>query len=876
MLPIYIERPAQPWIRSAEEIRRVLEQEGFAIVEAESGSPSVHLAFDAGDDATMTAGSAPDDRVIVVITGMASRVGPLLDAGASDAIVWPADGAALLPRLRRAAQIRISIAENAMLRQLLDAGPAAVLAKTMEGRIVFANVAYGAMYGRKADDLIGLPYWELLTDPASRSRVAASDAAILHDHGSVHAELLHFRVGDRAHWAETVRSVVQGVSGETLIAVYLVDVTAEREAADHDRQQALLLREVVDAFPGTVGVKDEYGRWLFCNQTLAHLAGCTVDQVVGASIDDLSVPPEYAAQTKIEDETALRSNQTLVSRKEFVDQVGAKRQFVVRRIPLASVDGAAPRLLVVGTDMTELYAAQDAAEKARQQAVDASQAKSQFLAMMSHEIRTPLNGILGMLSLAADTALTAEQRDYVEAAQSSGESLRGIINDTLDLAKIEAGRLTLEAVPVHLEALLDEALRPLATRARQKGLTFELHFEPEVPAQVMTDPVRLGQIVVNLVGNALKFTQSGSITVRVALAPNERHMLILQVADTGIGIPREKQDRIFEAFAQADESTTRTYGGTGLGLSICQELAALFGGSIRLESEVGRGSVFECTFRFADVDAASGPRHPASEPRTPVASRRPLRVLIAEDNLVNKKIATALLKKLSCEVVDVTDGSLAVERVKSERFDLVLMDVQMPVMDGLDATRLIRAWENECGADRVRIVALTANAMSGDDRICVAAGMDGYLSKPLDRAKLRNLIESAASTVAGSNSSGRIRVTTATDAAPLDLNGCLERCDNDPALLAEVVSSFRATCPTMVRRLRDAVNTSDVVVVERAAGHLRTALLAVGALRASDLAGALETGSRAGDLTRARDLIARIDAEVVRVAAALDGSFPIG
>jgi PAS domain S-box-containing protein len=871
MLPVCIERPNEHWIRAAAEIRHLLEREGVVLIESKNESPAVHLAFDVGDPAKAPVGPRPEERVIVAITDAPARIGPLLDTGASDAVVWPADRAALLPRLRRASRVGTSAAENTTLRQLLDASPAAVLAKTPEGRIVFANGAYREMYGRKAEDLVGRHYWELLTDPVSRSRVAASDAAALEEEGSTRSELLRVRVGDQARWSMAVRSVVRGASGEPLIVVYLMDVTAEHDAAERDQQKTLLLRQVVEAFPGTVGVKDASGRWLLCNQILAEFAGRTVDEVIGASIDDLNVAPEYAAQSKIDDETALRSNETLVSRAEITDHAGTKRRFVVRRIPLPSPDGARARLLVVATDVTELTAAQDAAEKARQHAVEASQAKSQFLAMMSHEIRTPLNGVLGMLSLAADTALTAEQRDYVEAAQSSGESLRGIINDTLDLAKIEAGRLTLEAVPVYLQPLLEEALGPLAVRARQKGLTFEIHVEAEVPAAVMTDPVRLRQIALNLVGNALKFTQAGSITVRLALAPDDRHMLILRVADTGIGIPPEKRGRIFESFVQADDSTTRVFGGTGLGLSICVELAALFGGSIRLESEVGRGSVFECTLRFADVDPPMVQEPVEGKPAAPAAVARSLRVLLAEDNVVNQKIATALLRKLSCEVVTATDGSLAVEKVKAERFDLVLMDVQMPVMDGLEATRCIRAWEKERGNDPVRIVALTANAMRGDDQICMDAGMDGYLSKPLDRGKLRDLIESA---VFRSQSSGGLRAAPAIDASPLDIQACLERYDNDHALLAEVVSSFRATCPAMVSKLRHAVSTSDVVAAERAAAHLRTALLAIGAMRASDLAGALEAGSRAGDLSRGPDLIARIDVEVGRVAEALNGSFP--
>ena len=542
---------------------------------------------------------------------------------------------------------------------------------------------------------------------------------------------------------------------------------------------------------------------------------------------------------------------------------------------LDPVDDRGPRLLLVATEVTDLLAAQDAAEQARKRAVDASEAKSQFLAKMSHEIRTPLNGVLGMLSLAAETELTAEQRDFIEAAQSSGESLLGIISDILDLSKIESGRLTLEQVPVHVFGLLEEALKPLASRARQKGLTFDLSVEPDVPRAIVSDPVRLRQIVVNLVGNAVKFTASGSVRVGVRLDPADSHKIRVRVADTGIGIPAEKQKLIFEAFAQADDSTTRTFGGTGLGLSICKELVALFGGALEVESEAGRGSAFEFTLPFVSAAPHAAGDATASEPHIALAAT-PIRVLLAEDNPVNQTIASKLLTKLGCTVTSVADGAAAVQRALSEQFDLVLMDVQMPIMDGLEATRQIRAREAMRGSERLHIVALTANAMEGDSEACKAAGMDGYLSKPIERIKLRSVLENAAErcrVAQRAASEGRIR-TASTEPGPLDLTQALERFGRDRDLLEDVVTSFRSTSAPMMQALHERVNAGDVGAAAWHAQNMKIALLAIGAMRASDLASALEAAARAGDLSRAPDLLSRVDAELARVDAALELEFP--
>jgi signal transduction histidine kinase/ActR/RegA family two-component response regulator len=380
----------------------------------------------------------------------------------------------------------------------------------------------------------------------------------------------------------------------------------------------------------------------------------------------------------------------------------------------------------------DLAEAGAALERARAAAEAANQAKSAFLATMSHEIRTPLNGVLGMAQAMARDPLPAEQKERLDVIRQGGEILLVLLNDILDLSRIETGRLELEDAAVDLAALARSAQAVFAPQAAEKGVRMELEIAPEAEGDWRGDPTRVRQILFNLVSNAVKFTARGSVTIRLA---RSEAGLVATVADTGPGIATESLPTLFDRFVQVDASTTRRFGGSGLGLAICRELAELMGGRITVASSPGEGSTFTLTL---PLERAAAPAAPARAPAEPAASAPAgeLRVLAAEDNLMNQLVLKALLDQIGAEVAVVGDGAQAVEAWAASAWDLILMDVQMPVMDGAAATRAIREAERAEGRARTPIIALTANAMAHQHADYLAAGMDQIVAKPLQFAEL--------------------------------------------------------------------------------------------------------------------------------------------
>jgi PAS domain S-box-containing protein len=651
-----------------------------------------------------------------------------------------------------------------------------------------------------------------------------------------------------------------------MLWVFVLRRRVQHQTAEIEGQRAFL-RQVIDMCPNFIFVKNKDGRFSLVNRAIADVHGLQPAEMIGKTDSEVGVTPEQAEMYRRDDEEILQSGQQKEIDEEHTDLHGRPHWMHTVKRPLLDDEGKPTQILGVANDITLHKYAEETLRNAREVAESANRAKSEFLANMSHEIRTPLNGILGMTSLCLDTELTREQREYVETVKLSADGLVIVINDILDFSKIEAGKLELETIEFDIRETLDAALKTLALRAHQKGLELVSEVACDVPSVMRGDSNRLRQVLLNLIGNAIKFTERGEVIARLTLEAREGTdcMLHFTVSDTGIGIPADRQQQIFKPFVQADSSTTREFGGTGLGLTISSRLVAMMDGGIWLESEPDHGSDFHFTVRLEAVDrpqqalpealagvrvlvvddneicrralcapmrhwqmrvdAASNveqamrmleaaerqgdpirllltdvrmpevdgvqlierirqrpdlslsvvamlttftqreeeascralgvteflvkplrqhelrdvlaralkPAVPNVQvvPAQPPRSAASLSILLAEDNAVNQLLMVRLLQKRGHRVVVAGNGKEALAAWERETFDLVLMDVQMPELDGLEATQELRRREQH-RQTRVPVVALTAHAMTGDREMCLAAGMDGYLTKPIN------------------------------------------------------------------------------------------------------------------------------------------------
>jgi PAS domain S-box-containing protein len=792
-------------------------------------------------------------------------------------------------------------------------------------------------------------------------------------------------------------------------------MTEQQQALTDSQHRARMLARVVEQSRDSIVTRDLNGIITTWNRGAETIFGYSAEEAVGRSMRDIilknATDEEWQAWL-----TRLRSGNTLMIRGWRPTKSGGRVHIVGSSGPLTDDAGQ-----LVG-DTTWLERAQDELRRAKDAAEAAAHAKSAFLANMSHEIRTPMNGIIGMTNLALDTALNAEQRDYLTTVKSSADALLEIINDILDLSKIEAGKLSMEHIEFSLRDSLQQTVRVLAVRAHEKRLELIWSVDAAVPDALIGDPLRIRQIVLNLVGNAIKFTAEGEVEIQVRIEDvrDREVQLRFRVRDTGIGIPHDKCDAIFEAFEQADTSTTRQFGGTGLGLSICRRLVHMMGGEISVHSAEGAGSTFEFSLRLAmqemgaqtgshglhspseafvgqpalvvddnarcrdllcayldswgmrpeacasasaalariataraagkpfrlvlidgtlpDADAfalaaktvcdataavvladtTQGPAianaraqagvhaliKPVSQstlhdavailldPAMPQAARtapatiarsgtapaaRSLDILLVEDNAVNRKLATRMLEKMGHCVTEAHDGAAAVTANAAHIYDVILMDMQMPVMDGLDATRAIRAHEN--GVRRVPIIALTANAMGGDRDRCIEAGMDDYVSKPIEASALIAALDRV---TAPPDIDERTPVPAADGAGPdtmqppYDRAAALERAAGDAELLAQIIEIYLQETPALLEQLGAFLDAGDAQQAFRSAHTIKGSSANLSAGEVTDAARAVELAARLGDLAAARAAYPRLQSAttllIERLIAGHDGT----
>ncbi|SPE39085.1 conserved hypothetical protein [Candidatus Sulfopaludibacter sp. SbA3] len=483
---------------------------------------------------------------------------------------------------------------------------------------------------------------------------------------------------------------------------------------------------IFEASPIAISLRDGEARYVNANrafETQFHLSKASIIGKTPTELGLLDRETLHELCVQMDEKGAVSEKEV-----EMPASSGGTALLWLRKVEI----GRVPHTLVFSLDITQRKAMEQELRWARSAAEEASKAKSEFLANMSHEIRTPMNGILGFTQVALGTELTADQRDYLETVEGSAGLLMKIINDILDFSKIEAGRVDIEEAPFSLRECVEGAVKTLFATALQKGLHLGCEISPEIPDAVAGDVVRLRQVLLNLVGNAVKFTDAGSVRVGVAVEPCRHRGLVVQfsVRDTGIGIPAAAQKVIFEPFRQADGSTTRKYGGTGLGLAISSRLVEMMGGRIWVDSEEGRGSVFHFT-----LPLRCGKSAPFRAENSDKVEGSPVSILVAEDDAVSQDLVSALLRQEGHTVTVANNGFEALATLGRQSFDVILMDIQMPHVDGLQVTEEIRKQEKRTGV-HVPIIALTAHAMKGDRARCLEAGMDDYVTKPIRPAEL--------------------------------------------------------------------------------------------------------------------------------------------
>ena len=634
------------------------------------------------------------------------------------------------------------------------------------------------------------------------------------------------------------------------------------------RERTALLEGVLCSIPDMIFYKDYHGVYLGCNPAFAAVVGRKRDEIPGLNDYDLFTP-EKADFYREQDRSVMHSDVAFHGDEWFSYPDGREILVNKQKVSLRDPDGSVIGVLGVARDVTARVQAEQALKEAMRAVETAGLARLQFLANMSHEIRTPMNGVIGMAGLLLRTQLSPEQQTYVATIRNSGDLLLSIINDILDFSKFEAGKGVLEITPFNPVTTVNDVVLLMRQKAQEKGL--QLHHSVEAPENIWLsgDSTKLRQIAINLLGNAIKFTEQGSVTIHthIELAAEGGALFRCSVRDSGIGIPEDKIDVLFDPFIQADSSTTRKFGGTGLGLSICRHLTSLMGGEISVKSSPGIGSVFTFTIPCAICDAPALHQHADTVDATSFCE--PARILLVDDNSTNQLVAKSILQKQGHQVEVAANGREALELLAMLSFDLVFMDCQMPVMDGFEATRRIRAGEGNAVHADIPVIAMTAHAFQSDRDRTREAGMDDHLSKPLELEDLCRCVarwrerrhDAAAMQPMASVQTGALPDQQGS-AQIFDRAALLSRLCGDEALLASILSTLFEGLPGCLDAMRAAIADNNAMTVAQQAHKIKGMALSCSVMAVADVASRIEERAWTGVLDEVPQLLAEMERDI--------------
>ncbi len=627
---------------------------------------------------------------------------------------------------------------EAFYHSLVESLPGNILRKDLQGRFTFVNTRFCQTVGRTSEQIIGRTDYDLFPAELAAQYQAADEEVIRT--GRPHEAVEEHQTPSGTAYVQVIKTPIRDDAGRTIgIQGIFWDVTERWRAEEQLQEERALLHALLDTVPDSIYFKDRDSRFLRVSTAIARRVGLDDPAHVIGRTDADFFGPAHATAALADERGIMTTGLPIIGKLEReIWRDGRETWASTTKVPMRNTRGEIIGTLGITRDVTDLKHAENELELARDAALESARFKAEFLANMSHEIRTPLNAIVGMTGLLLETSLDAEQRDFAETVRGSADLLLDIVNDVLDFSKLEAGKMHIEQTNFDLAQVIEESADLLAERAQAKGLELVTSIPPHAPRRLLGDPSRLRQVLVNLIGNAVKFTETGEVVVGVNVedADTRRVKLRFAVRDTGIGIAPDAQARLFNAFTQADGSTTRKYGGTGLGLAICKQLVELMDGTIDLTSEPGRGSTFAFTLTL--------PRQPwmAASPAPPPDSLKGVRVLIVDDNDTNRRILHHQFDAWGMRndgVASGPDALVALQRASAngDPYRIVVLDMQMPGMDGADVARTLKA---DPGLAGTRVVILTSLAYHPDEEAFRQLGISAYLAKPVKQSRLMDCL----------------------------------------------------------------------------------------------------------------------------------------